>query len=77
MTRYICNQCHNSYASSQSLWNHKQRCKGKPNAKSTNPRRYSLQHESLMRGGSLKPDENLRKVLNMLDNSEKTVDEDR
>ena len=77
MTRYICNQCHNSYASSQSLWNHKQRCKGKPNAKSTNPRRYSLQHESLMRGGSLKSDETLRKILNMLDNREETVDEEK
>ena len=78
MTRYICNQCHNSYASSQSLWNHKQRCKGKPNAKSTNPRRYSLQHESLMRGGSLKSDETLRKIFGqLLDNKEETVDEEK
>ena len=27
MKEHICSSCRNSYASSQSLWNHKQRCK--------------------------------------------------
>ena len=26
--KYICPACENGYASSQSLWNHKQRCQG-------------------------------------------------
>ena len=29
MKRHLCNQCQGSYASPQSLWNHKQRCTGK------------------------------------------------
>ena len=27
MKKFTCDQCSSSYASSQSLWNHKQRCK--------------------------------------------------
>ena len=35
MKRHLCNQCQGSYASPQSLWNHKQRCTGKVQATSS------------------------------------------
>ena len=70
MTRYICNQCQQSYASPQSLWNHKKRCQNKRqsnlDAKLTGRHRYSTQRKNLRKGGNLSSDETLRKIMEML-----------
>ena len=80
MTRYICNQCHQSYASPQSLWNHKKRCKNKRRSnldtKLTDHQRYSIQHKNLRKGGNLNSDETLRKIMDMLEGKMDDSEED-
>ena len=80
MTRYICNQCQQSYASPQSLWNHKKRCQNKRrsnlDAKLTGHHRYSTQHKNLRKGGNLSSDETLRKIMEILEGKMVDSEED-